>query len=71
MTFFQFIMTYRGKLKADDKSKLAEWIFSDHDFPKYSNEYSEISDYLEWNTPFHNALIVFDELWELFVMNQK
>lgn len=71
MTFYQFMMTLRGKLVADEKSKLADWMFKDHDFPKHSNNYHEISDYLEWNTPFHNALMVFDEVWAIYEANHK
>ncbi len=59
-------MTFRGKNKPDDQSKLANWVFHDHDFPKHSTDYYEISNYLEWNSPFPNALVVFDEIWEMY-----
>jgi len=65
-TFYQFIITYRGKLIADDESKLADWVFHDSAFPKQSIHYDEISEYLEWNSPFPNALAVFDILWEKY-----
>jgi len=65
-SFYHFLMTYRGKIKADEKSMLAEWAFNDHNFPKQSTDYHEISDYLEWNSPFTNALNVFDELWDTY-----
>ncbi|HLS35763.1 MAG TPA: YozE family protein [Bacillota bacterium] len=65
-TFYEFMLTFRGKVIADEQSKLAEWVFHDHSFPKHSTDYDEISDYLEWNSPFVNALNVFDELWEVY-----
>lgn len=65
-TFYQYILTFRGKKKPDEKSKLADVIFYDHDFPKFSNDYNEISNYLEWNSPFPNALTIFDEIWEKY-----
>ncbi|APC48491.1 YozE family protein [Virgibacillus halodenitrificans] len=65
-SFYHFLMTYRGKKQPDDKSLLADWAFMDHNFPKHSTDYSEISDYLEWNSPFTTALRVFDELWEVY-----
>lgn len=65
-SFYEFALTFRGKLKEDEASRLAEWIFLDHDFPKHSMSYDEISDYLEWNNPFHGALNVFDQLWEQY-----
>lgn len=65
-TFYQHLMTFRGKRVPDDKSRLADWAFFDHDFPKHSNDYDELSNYLEWNSPFANALRTFDEIWELY-----
>ncbi|RDW19605.1 hypothetical protein CWR48_07755 [Oceanobacillus arenosus] len=65
-TFYQFLMTYRGKIKADDYSRLADWAFFDSSFPKYSKDYHEISNYLEWNSPFSNALVTFDALWDIY-----
>ncbi|MFD1450036.1 MULTISPECIES: YozE family protein [Oceanobacillus] len=62
-SFYQFLLTHRGKLQQDDYSKLADWAFYDHHFPQYANNYDEISDYLEWNSPFPEALKAFDELW--------
>ncbi|GGA61748.1 YozE family protein [Ornithinibacillus halotolerans] len=70
-SFYHFMMTYRGKKKADDESKLADWMFSDHNFPKHSDNYQEISDYLEWNSPFPNALSVYDALWDVYVIKEK
>lgn len=64
--FYQFLLTYRGKKQADDKCSLADWAFFDHNFPKYSTDYNELSNYLEWNSPFTNALVVFDELWGIY-----
>lgn len=69
-SFYHYMMTYRGKKTPDNESKLADWIFYNHDFPKQSTNYGEISNYLEWNSPFPNALMVFDELWENYQMNE-
>lgn len=66
MDFYRFLMTYRNIKEIDDKRSLADWAFYDHDFPKHSNDYDEISNYLEWNSPFPEALVVFDELWEIY-----
>jgi uncharacterized protein YozE (UPF0346 family) len=62
-------MTYRGKLKPNDESRLAEWAYKTFDFPKHSSNYDEISKYLETNSPFPGALTVFDELWEVYKEN--
>ncbi|WP_106497458.1 YozE family protein [Lentibacillus sp. Marseille-P4043] len=65
-SFYHYIMTFRGVKQPEAKSRLADWIFYDHDFPKHSTNYAEISNYLEWNSPFTNALQVFDEVWDLY-----
>ncbi|WP_047980087.1 YozE family protein [Ornithinibacillus contaminans] len=65
-SFYHFMMTYRGKKKPDDMSRLADWMFQDHNFPKHSTSYHEISEYLEWNSPFATALSVFDSLWDTY-----
>ncbi len=65
------MMTFRGiQNKQDLKKRLADWMFHDFEFPKYTSEYDEISRYLEWNIPFPEALSIFDELWEQY-MNEK
>lgn len=68
-SFYHYALTYRGKKEPDDKSRLADWMFYDHDFPKQSTDYHEISQYLEWNSPFPNALAVFDQLWEAYKLD--
>ncbi len=65
-SFYQYMMRYRGAKKESNESKLAEWLFRDHSFPKQSTDYHEISNYLEWNTPFPEALKVYDELWDRY-----
>ena len=65
-SFYHFLMTYRGKLKPNDESRLADWAYKSFDFPKHSADYDEISKYLETNSPFPGALTVFDELWEVY-----
>ncbi|OZU90166.1 hypothetical protein CIL03_03215 [Virgibacillus indicus] len=69
-SFYQFLMTFRGKKQPDDKNRLADWAFYDHNFPKYSKDYDEVSNYLEWNSPFAKALVVFDELWEIYKIKE-
>mgnify|MGYP001297339058 CR=1 FL=1 len=70
-TFYQYAMIYRGVQKKNDfKKMLADWMFKDHNFPKYSNDYDELSRYLEWNSPFPEALKTFDELWDEYILNK-
>lgn len=70
-TFYQFILTYRGKTSPDDESRLADWVFHDAGFPKQATTYSEISDYLEMNSPFEGALRVFDDLFDVYLIKNN
>lgn len=63
-------MTYRGNKTVTDETRLADWMFDDHSFPKYSTDYNELSNYLEWMSPFANALTIFDNLWEIYLIKQ-
>lgn len=72
MTFYQYMMTFRdGNIKLDERAKLARWMFSDHNFPKHSTEYEEISRYFETYSPFLNALSVFDEAWDQYKLKHN
>ncbi|GEN45102.1 YozE family protein [Alkalibacillus haloalkaliphilus] len=69
-SFYHFAMQYRGvKNKQDERKQLADWMFHDHDFPKQSVSYDEITRYLEMQVPFPNALKTFDELWDDYKEN--
>lgn len=70
-TFYRFLMSYRGEKSPTNESRLADWCFYDHDFPKHSTNYHEISEYLEWNSPFPEALKTFDALWEAYEIKRE
>ncbi|WP_440895687.1 YozE family protein [Amphibacillus sp. Q70] len=63
-SFYKYMMRYRGAKKTTDERKLADWMYYDHEFPKHSQSYDEISQYLEWNIPFNDAIYLFDQLWQ-------
>lgn len=65
------MMTFRGKVHPDEESQLADWMFKDHNFPKQSTSYDEISRYLEWNIPFQHALRTFDDLWNRYELDER
>ncbi|WP_163537609.1 YozE family protein [Gracilibacillus sp. YIM 98692] len=70
-TFYHFMMRFRGNKEHDDSRQLAEWMFKDHSFPKHATNYDEISDYLEWNVPFPQAISTFDEMWDQYIEEVK
>ncbi|MFD2640398.1 YozE family protein [Piscibacillus salipiscarius] len=70
-SFYHYMMRYRGMRDPSNPYKLlADWMFEDHDFPKHSTNHDEISQYLEYNPPFTEALSTFDELWEEYIQNK-
>ena len=57
--YYQYMKTQLGAKTA--VGKLADYIADDISFPKYSNNYDEISDYLEKNPYLNISLDTFDE----------
>ncbi|QGH34731.1 YozE family protein [Gracilibacillus salitolerans] len=70
-SFYQFMMRYRGNKQLDDARRLADWMFYDHDFPKHSQDYYEISSYIEWHIPFPEAIATYDHLWDEYIDEVK
>lgn len=67
-TFYEFIQTYRHSTSAPDEARLAEWVCTTNDFPKFSYDFHEISDFLEMYSPFPEALHIFDTCWQCYEM---
>lgn len=63
-SFYQFALTYRGKLVEDDFSRFADAMFLDHGFPRDENDFELLSRYIEEKA--HPALkaSAFDAMWE-------
>ncbi|AZB43211.1 YozE family protein [Bacillus sp. FJAT-42376] len=65
-SFYHYLMKYRHPKPKDEISRFANHAYMDHSFPKYSDEYHEISDYLELNAGYMESMAVFDEAWDLY-----
>lgn len=63
-SFYQFALKYRGKLKADDFSEFAEAMFLDHSFPKSSEDFEELSTYIEERAHPILKASTFDAIWD-------
>jgi uncharacterized protein YozE (UPF0346 family) len=70
-SFYQFLMKYRQPKAIDDLSTFADGAYDDHSFPKGSNNYHEISNYLELNGQYLPTMTLFDHAWELYLENVK
>lgn len=70
-SFYHFLMKFRHPKPKNVISQFANDAYLDHSFPKNSEEYEEISNYLELNGHYLPSMVVFDEAWELYLLNEK
>ena len=70
-SFYHFLMKYRHPKPPDDISHFANAAFHDHGFPKTSEEYEEISLYLELNADYMKSMAVFDEAWQEYLQSEQ
>ncbi|MCJ1777488.1 YozE family protein [Mammaliicoccus sciuri] len=63
-SFYQYALTKRSE--KSEVGKLADLIFQDLSFPKFTNDYHTLSDYLETEAMFTQPMNVFDDLFESY-----
>ncbi len=63
-------MKFRGALKRNPYSELAEEMYRDPAFPKQSEDYNEVSSYIEIKQYSLEAVSVFDEAWSDYENNR-
>lgn len=69
--FYTFLMKYRQPKEVDEITKFANEAFNDHTFPKQSNNYDELSRYLEMNGHYLRSMSIFDEAWDAYMLIEK
>ncbi|AOV07691.1 YozE family protein [Sporosarcina ureilytica] len=72
-SFYQFVLSFRGGGKEDERAVFAEEMFNDLSFPKDEREYDLLSRYVEEMANEQMKPIIFDELYKLYeerVLNQ-
>ena len=69
-SFYHFLMKYRHPKPKDWISHFANSAYMDHAFPKHSENYDEISSYLELNGQYLESMSVFDEAWDLYIQSE-
>ncbi|GEN82636.1 UPF0346 protein [Sporosarcina luteola] len=65
-SFYQFVLSFRGGKKDDQKAVFAEAMFNDHAFPKGEKSFDPLSRYLEEKADPEMPSIIFDELYALY-----
>ena len=70
-SFYHYILTERGNNLKDPTQAFAAAGSKDIMFPKQSEDYHEIADYLELNTNYIPSMDLFDRLWEYYLENNQ
>ncbi|APH04715.1 YozE family protein [Bacillus weihaiensis] len=65
-SFYHFLMKFRHPKPKDEISRFANEAYLDHSFPKNTDDYNELSSYLEMNGQYLKSMSIFDEAWELY-----
>lgn len=66
-SFYHHLMTLRDPYKKDELTQFANAAEKDGTFPKQSDNYEEISRYLELNGEYLQTMTVFDEAFNDYI----
>lgn len=67
-SFYHYVLTFRGGEWSDEKTRFAESVFIDHGFPKTSEDFEELSSYIEFQSDEYIITSAFDQLWDLYAL---
>jgi uncharacterized protein YozE (UPF0346 family) len=68
--FFQWLMTQREPVAANEVQTFANAAFYDQQFPKQSENFDELSRYLEENAPYLHSATIFDDAWAMYLASE-
>ncbi|MGY3749460.1 YozE family protein [Vagococcus acidifermentans] len=68
-SFYHYVQTLKEFSVPNPEAQLAKAISDDSQFPKHSETYHDISDYLENNAYYITNMDLFDELWDKYLQN--
>ncbi|MBN8190634.1 MULTISPECIES: YozE family protein [Bacillaceae] len=70
-SFYHYLMKFRQPTAKDDITQFANSAYDDHSFPKQSEQYHEISSYLEMNGHYLESMSIFDSAWDHYQLEEK
>jgi uncharacterized protein YozE (UPF0346 family) len=70
-SFYHFLMKYRQPTDRDELTAFANNVYDDLAFPKQSESYDEVSSYLELNGHYLKSMSLFDEAWDLYLLEEN
>lgn len=65
-SFYEFIIRFMDHDADDPMSRLANAVSLDMTFPKHSDSFSEISEYMELSSHYTKLLSIFDTAWQKY-----
>ncbi|EOT29658.1 YozE family protein [Enterococcus saccharolyticus] len=68
-SFYQYLMTLKGPSHIDEEQIFATNASHDSQFPKHTDDYDEVSNYLEMNSNYLENMDIFDRIWEKYLEN--
>ncbi|CAJ1227991.1 MULTISPECIES: YozE family protein [Lactiplantibacillus] len=69
-TFYQYLMTQRNPDSTASVAEFANNAFFDQSFPKQSQDFHEVSQYLELNAGYLPTMTIFDEAWQAYLASE-
>lgn len=70
-SFYQYLMTLKGPSHLDGEQIFATHASHDIQFPKHSDDYEDISSYLELNVDYLENMDLFDAIWQKYLENNQ
>lgn len=70
-SFYQYLMTLKGPSHLDEEQIFATHASHDIQFPKHSDDYEDISSYLELNVDYLENMDLFDAIWQKYLENNQ
>ncbi|MGM0124475.1 hypothetical protein IGI37_001853 [Enterococcus sp. AZ194] len=70
-SFYHYLMTLRGPDRQNAEMNFANDVSHDIQFPKQSEDYEELSSYLEISVDYLSSMDVFDKTWEKYLENNQ
>ncbi|KRM11548.1 YozE family protein [Paucilactobacillus suebicus] len=67
LSFYQYLMTQKNPSGADEVEQFANNAALDQAFPKQSQDFEEISHYLEENAMYLPSMTIFDTAWQRYL----
>lgn len=69
-SFYHFLMKFRQPAINNEIDHFAYSVYHDHSFPKQSEDYHELSNYLELHVDYMPTLNLFDQVWVMYVESE-